>query len=203
MNYIHWAILQKKKTELMQTKLEHSGFSFLEMTIVLALLALLGTFVVPNLFKNNRKNQVKAFISSLQNVVKDAALRSLIENKMHQIYFDIEHEVIQIRVYDPASIESNNHKKFKKVIDVEYLTEIAFPKNFIIHNFFINGIDEVTAGNLMLDVFFYIMPDGTSQTIIINCVDQDIDGFEDDIKFSLVINPFYARMSVYELFQAP
>ncbi|MBP6870277.1 type II secretion system protein [Candidatus Babeliales bacterium] len=184
-------------------KLEQRGFSLLEMTIVLALIGLLGAFVVPNLFKNNRGTQRKEFLASFETLLKDTVLRSVVENKMHQFYIDIEHEIMQIREYDPKSIETNQHKKFKKVEDVEFRTEAQFLKRYSIHNFFINGIDEVTAGNAMLDVFFYVMPDGTSQAVVINFVDQDSDGVEKDVRVSVVINPFYARMSVYETFQTP
>ena len=44
------------------------------------------------------------------------------------------------------------------------------------------------------------MPDGTSQPVIINIVDESDDTIQ-DFDFSFVINPFYARISVYETFQ--
>lgn len=177
------------------------GYSLLELMIVLAIIGLLGAFAVPNLFKTKQGAERKEFIASFQVMLKDCVLRSIVQNKMHQIYIDIEHEVIQIREFDASSIETNQHQKFKKVEDFGYLTEIRFLKRFVIHNFFINGIDEVTPGNAMLNVSFYIMQDGTSQAIVVNFVDQDIDGVVPDIQFSCVINPFYARLSVHETFQ--
>lgn len=179
------------------------GFSLLELMIVLALLGLLGAFAVPNLFKIKQGAERKDFIAAFQMILKDCVTRSIIQNKMHQIFIDIEHEVIQMREFDPTSIETHQHKKFKKVEEFGYVTEIKFLKRFVIRNFFINHVDEVTPGNAMLNVSFYIMQDGTSQAIVANFIDQDVDGIMPDVQFSCLINPFYARVSMYDTFQTP
>ena len=46
------------------------------------------------------------------------------------------------------------------------------------------------------------MPDGTSQPVIANLIDESDDALL-DVNFSFVVNPFYARMSVYDRFQTP
>jgi prepilin-type N-terminal cleavage/methylation domain-containing protein len=203
MNCIQLAIQKKKKKKLKQTRATQSGFSLLELMIVLALIGLLGAFVVPNLFRAKQGAQQKEFLSSFEALLKDAVLRSIVENKMHQIFIDIAHELIQTRAYDAQSIESNKHKKFARVLDSDYLTEIKFPKRFAMKDFFINGVQEFAPGTAALDVMFYVMPDGTSQAIIANIIDQDEDSIEPEVTFSFVINPFYARMSVHETFQTP
>ncbi len=179
------------------------GFSFLELMIVLALIGMLGAFVVPNVFRTKQGAQRKEFLVQFEALLKDAVLRSITKNMMHQIFIDIEHEKIQTRVFQKNAIETNQHKSFVKIEDVEYLTEIVFPKYFIIKDFFINGIQELVPGNMVLDVVFYVMPDGTSQAIVANLIDEEEEGITPDIKFSFVINPFYARMSVHESFQTP
>jgi prepilin-type N-terminal cleavage/methylation domain-containing protein len=179
------------------------GYNFLELMIVLALIGLLGAFVVPNLFRTKSGSERKEFLTSLETLVKDAVLRSIVENKMHQIYIDIVHEAIQTRIYDEQSIEMNKHKKFIALQDSEYTTEIKFLNRFKIKNFFIDGVEELVSGTATLDVMFYIMPDGTSQAIVANLVDQDVDGLAPDVNFSFVINPFYARMTSYDAFQTP
>ncbi len=180
-----------------------SGFSLLELIIVFALIAMLGAFVVPNLFRTKQGAARKEFLTELEALVKDAVLRSITENIMHQIFIDIGHEKIQTRIFEKNSIETNKHKKFIPLIDAQYLTEIKFPKRFIIKDFFINGVQELVPGNMILDVVFYVMPDGTSQAIIANLIEEDIDGVAPDVQFSFEINPFYARMSTHETFQKP
>ncbi|MBV8661236.1 MAG: type II secretion system protein [Candidatus Dependentiae bacterium] len=188
----------------MQTKTAQLGFSFLELMIIFALLTLLGAFVVPNLFRTKQGAERKEFLTSFETLLKDATLRSIVENKMHQIYIDIAHELIQTRIYDSTSIEVNKHKQFVALEkNKEYLVEIPFLKRFKINNFFINGVDEVVPGAAMQDVVFYVMPDGTSQAVIANLIDQDEEAILPDVNFSFVINPFYARISVYETFQTP
>ena len=202
-------IQKKKKTELKLNRLQH-GFSILEIAIILALLGLLGAFVVPNLFRTKQGAQRKEFLTSFEHLIKDAMLRAIVTHETHQIFIDIAHGVIQTRVYDSRSIETNKHKKFAVVSDSQYLTELPSKdqknidlKRFHFQNFYINGIEEMVAGTFMENVMFYIMPDGTSQAIVANLIDQDPDEIVPDVQFSFVINPFYTRMSVYDTFQTP
>ena len=204
------AIQKKKKKKLKHCRTQQQGFSLFEMLIVLALLALLGAFVVPNLFRTKQGAQRKEFLTSFEILLKDAVLRSIMKNLVHQIYIDLVKGVVQIRVYDPQSIETNYHKKFIPLNDAQYVTMVpsAQQKNldlrhFKIKNFFINGIEELQAGTATLDIMFYIMPDGTSQAIIANMVEEDEQGIQPDVQFSYEINPFNARMSVYDTFQTP
>ncbi len=186
------------------------GFSLIELMIVFALLGMLGAFVVPNLFRQKQGAARKEFLDSFATLLKNAVLRSIVTNSVHQIYIDLVHGVIQIRVHDPKSIETNQHKQFVPLHDQEYVTQIpaVHQKNLDLHqfsikNFYINGVEELVAGTQTLDIMFYIMPDGTSQAIIANMVDEDPDGLAPDIKFSYEINPFYARMQVHDTFTTP
>lgn len=179
------------------------GFNFVELMIVLALIGLLGAFVVPNLFRTKQGVERKEFLALFETLLKDALLRSIVENKMHQVYIDIVNQVIQTRIYDEKSIETTQYKKFIRLQDKDYLTEIKFLKQFKIKNFFINGIEELAPGTTTLDLMFYIMPDGTSQAIVANLIDQDEDSLTPDVNFCFVINPFYARMTNYDAFQTP
>jgi len=178
------------------------GFSFVELMIVFLLIAMLGAFVVPNIFRTKKGKERKEFLLSLETMLKDAVLRSIIHNEMHQIYFDIVKEEVLLRTHDDKLTDQSTHKQFSEVKDTEYHTKIKFLKNFKIKNFFINGNDEVVSGAALQEVLFYVIPDGTSQAVVANLVDEDDDD-EQGISFSLVINPFYARMSVYETFQSP
>jgi prepilin-type N-terminal cleavage/methylation domain-containing protein len=202
MNYTQTAIQIKKKTELMQNSTKQSGFSLLELMIVFVLIAMLGAFVVPNIFKRKSGVEQKQFLSSLETMLKHTVVRAVLEQQVHQIYFDIKQEIIQVRIHDAKSVETKLHKQFTEVNDPEFKTHIPFLKEFKIKNFFINGNEEVFPGRLLEDVLFYIMPDGTSQPVVVNIVHENDDAMQ-DVNFSFVINPFYARMSVYETFQTP
>lgn len=192
----------KKKIELMQNSTQQSGFSLLELMIVFALIAMLGALVVPNIFRVKPAAVQKEFLSSLDSLIQQTVARSVMEQKVHQIYFNIQEELVQVREKDAKSIERSIHKQFSEVKDTQYTTRIPFSKNFKIKNFFINGIDEVNHAAQLEDVLFYIMPDGTSQPVVVN-ITYEHEYAARDSNFSFVINPFYARMSVYETFQAP
>ncbi len=204
-------VIQKKKNkELKFKKTVQSGFSFLELMIVFALLGLLGAFVVPNLFRARQGAHRKEFLSSLQRLVQDAVVRSILTDSIHQIFIDLAGSKIQTRIYDSQSIEINRHKQFKPLVDDQYVTCIPTQgqkdldlSRFGIKNFFINGVEELQPGTATLDISFYIMPDGTSQAIIANMVELDENSLQPDVQFSYEINPFNARMTIHDTFQTP
>lgn len=181
------------------TKLQ-KGFGLFEMIIVLSLLAGLGAMVVPNLFRSQTTAARKEFLSSFRDLLQHAVLHAVYENKTVQVYINVESEKIQLRQFDEQVVEENKHKKFSEIKADNFKPYISLPSSLSIKNFVINETDEVRSQARLQEVWFYIMPDGTSQPVIVNMIDRD-DREEKDIPFSFVINPFYARMSSYEGFQ--
>ena len=188
--------------ELMLINKAKQGFFILELVIVLALIGVLGSMVIPNLFRSKQGVVRKEFLSSFESLLKGAVQQAVLTGKVYQVYINNDDKIVQTRVFDSKSSEQNKHKQFTKVNDDQYLQELPLPSQLIVKNFFIGKSDEVIAGSKLQDVWFYIMPDGSCQPILVNMIDQH-DYTENDFKFSFVISPFYARMSVYESFQTP
>ncbi len=84
-------------------------------------------------------------------------------------------------------------------------TELTWPKNYQVKNFFIEGFDEAArygGGRKMKATWFFLVPDGLTQDVVINAVDMnDRTGARKGKQFSLVLNPFTAHFKEYNGFQ--
>ncbi len=187
--------MQKNKDVFKQ-----AGISFIEILVVLMLMSLALSFTIPR-FVNSQKNSTKKhFYQNFSQLISETMHQAILTNKIHQVFFDNNHHKIMIKIFDEKSENQNKHQRFKLIEKDLFKSIIDIPENFIIQNFFINGDDEVKSGAALNEAWFYIMPDGTSQNILINIINQDDPH---DNKFSITINPFYSQVSIHDTFQKP
>ena len=196
MNYILWAIQQKKMAEYMPNK---PAFSFIEVIIGLLLLAVLGSFVLPNIFRKKEDAQTKTFINDFENLMYTAVMTALQESKVVQVYFDVANKAIMLKLQDFESTSKDIHKKFIPL--QKKSAKIIIPDWLSIQNFYIADIDECKRGPLTL-VWFYVMPDAIAQPMIINFANEHQE-LARDKELSLVINPFLGQVSSLYEFQKP
>lgn len=176
------------------------GISLLEILVVLLLISLLASFAIPTFITKQRDYVKKQFITEFTTLMQNALYESILTKKIHQIYFDIDHRHIMLKVKDESVQADNKHKKFKSVYPTS--SDIIIPENLNIKNFFINNEDEFAAHKKTHEVWFYIMPDGTSQSVIINLEYFDTNN-NNTKQFSLFINCFYSQVYQYDTFQKP
>ena len=106
------------------------------------------------------------------------------------------------KIQDLSIETENKHKKFKPMYTNNISGNVQIPQHLSIKNFFIQNEDELENKTSMKEVWFYIMPDGTSQSIIMNYEYNDPES-QDIEQFSLSINPFYSQVHQHETFQKP
>jgi len=126
---------------------------------------------------------------------------AIITEKIHQIFFDLDEKKIMVKIHDPSQPSSNKHEKFAFIQLNSFSKPMNISPDLLFRNFYINGSDEFASGKDMHRMWFYIMPDGTSQSIIMNI--EDIETTSQQNKFSIVINPFYSQVKEYDAFQKP
>ncbi|HSW75503.1 MAG TPA: hypothetical protein VLG50_00515 [Candidatus Saccharimonadales bacterium] len=158
------------------------------------------TFVVPRFLTNPRNKEKKEFFSSFSRLVSDTTYQALTTKKIHQVFFDIEHHTIQVKIHSPSPQETDKHEQFKPVPDGTFHSSMPIPEFLVVKNFFIQGVDEVKPGKNFLNAWFYIMPDGTSQAVIIN-IENESETV--DNQFAIVINPFYSQAKLHDTFTKP
>ena len=158
------------------------------------------SFVIPKLFTSRPGMTKKRFFSEFSTLLANTQFQAILNKKVHQVFFDFNHHQIIIKQYNPQINEKNKHSQFEPVPKNLFDSQIKLPQDFIIRNFFIEKTDEIKSGIKIDDAWFYIMPDGSSQPVIIN-IDDDSDGLE--AKFSISINPFYSQATLHDIFQKP
>ena len=171
------------------------GFSLLELIIVIAIIALMGVIAIPQ-FSKERTKAIDTLFVSLNALTRAAYNDAHITGALHRIVFDLAH--------DQASIERATDKKtasgdliFEPVNSRYIKNSISWPEMLLMSNFYIKKTDELQ-GAKTTKVWFYINPDGVSQQIIINFLDQ-----EHNKAWSFVLNPFTVQFKKYDEFQKP
>ncbi len=181
--------------------LKRKGFTFLELIVVIAILALVATISVPPLRRLLPGYEQRAFISNLNTLLATARDNALLTQKIHRVVFNIaEHTVI---------MEQQTEKKgpddqyiFEPVVYPYGATSINWPADlFEIKNFYIDSRDEMrlTVGQAAKQkVWFFVIPEGLAQQVTMNLINLPREK-----ELSLVLNPFSVQMSEYEKFMQP
>lgn len=182
---------------IQQNKTLQTGISMLEVLVSLLLLSIIISLAIPGFLKLQQGRTKKLFFSDFSMLVTDTMHQAIMTKKMHQIFFDINQRKIQVKIFDEKAEGSNIHAKFKPADASVFKTTMNIPESFLFPNFFINGADEVKPGDKLSSVFFYILPDGTSQPINININDENETKKP---RFCIMINPFFSKVSLHEDF---
>ena len=180
---------------------DRQGFTLLELIIAISIMGILFAIAVPKVGSDSSKKIKKEFVSKINLIVRLAWQNSLITGKIHEVRFDLVNRTIQIRVKS----DKKNDKKSEEFENLEFTdlhTSYSWPVKINIKQFFVEGEDKIATFGLgekqELVVWFYIIPDGFSQRVVINLSNdtgQNVD------EFSMVLNPFNAQFKEYESFQ--
>jgi hypothetical protein len=172
----------------------------------MAIVGILLSIAIPNLAPRRQGYQRKQFVDHLNALLQAAWQNALVTNKLHRVNFDITKRIV--------SVEEQTDKKNAMGEPVfapmgsRYLNSTyQWPENtFEVKNFFINNRDEF---NLTLDskgkgkIWFFIVPQGLAQPVIINLYDIKSTQSGKPLGFSLVLNPFLVQFKEYDEFQKP
>lgn len=192
----------QKINVLMSGKYNQSGFSFLQLIILLFVIGLLMRVVIPNVQTLFPRYERQAFIGKLSALVQYAWLQALITQKVHRIFFDVEKRIIRI---EKETTHKNNlgTLDFQPIVTPYIKTEISMPMSLKIEQFFIDGAEYIKRAGIQTEhIWFFIMPDGLCQTVVINMIDVNHNEANSD-SIGLTLNPFTGRFSQYESFQKP
>jgi prepilin-type N-terminal cleavage/methylation domain-containing protein len=170
------------------------GFSLIEIVVAIALMVLVATVVVPRLIRP--KKVIKEFAAQVNTLLARVYTSTLITTQVHKVIWDLEKSLIST---EKATGEktSAGEEIFVPLEKTYSKASIEIPESIEIRNFFIQGIDELV-GAPTKKVWFFVVPQGVAQNVIINLLDEDNDQL-----FSLVLNPFTVQMRLYDEFKKP
>lgn len=179
------------------------GFTLLEILVVLAIIGIMATIIVPNLKNLLPRREREAFVGKLNALTRYAWQHALIERKVHKISVNFEKKLMWVEM--ATDVLKDGKPEFARIKGAYLNTSIVIPSSIQIKNFIIEGYDEMSRygpGSKLQESWFFIMPDGLTQTVTINLLDtRQTNVAGKPRQFGLVLNPFNAQFKVYESFQ--
>lgn len=180
-----------------------SGFTLIEIVVALAIIALLATAISPVFSGRLPRAKREEFINKLSALTQFGWQQALITHTAHRLYFNFDKHTITLQVATDKK-DSDGEPVCLTVKPLYVQTQITIPEQVRVQQFILEGFDEMSrfTGKSTGQVWFYIMPEGLTQAVIINMVDtQDTLAKKAPRPIGLVLNPFSARFGVYDTFQ--
>lgn len=178
-----------------------AGQTLLELLIAFTIFAFIASVVINQFSAMQIGQDRRQFINKLNTLVQFAWQQAVLTKKVHRLFFDVQNKKASVEV----ERESPDAKKvnFVSIKDAYIATHMNIPAAIEIKQFIIEGVDEMRrfAGRKTETLWFYIIPDGMTQAVIINFFDKEqlVDGKPKQT--GLVLNPFTAQFKVYDAFQ--
>lgn len=181
----------------------NSGFGLLEIMVAIGLIGMVMAAIVPNYQRRIPRAQRENFINSLDNLAQFARQHALRTQKIHKVFFDITNRRAWIE-QQAAVKDSKGEPVFVPVKSASIRAVCNWEPHFVFQNFIIEGVDELSAyggGRSTQEVWFFIVPDGLAQEVIINIADTKDTVKGKSRQIGLVLNPFTAQYKVYDAYQ--
>lgn len=188
-----------------------SGFSLIQLVFVVAIMALLLSIAVPNFRNSLRRQERKSVLTNLNSIMSEVWLRALKTGLIHKILFDFETRTVSVSA-KTDQVDRQQQALFEPVRLFYAPNNYQWKKSIEIQQFFIQGVDELVTRGIAntQTAYFFVMPDGMSQDIIITMLDYndksqdkqqdfgDSFGRRSGREFSLVLNPFTVQFREHE-----
>lgn len=177
------------------------GFGLIEILIALAIIALVGTTIVPRLWRTDARQERRDLLTQLNELVGITQQQGIITGRDHKVEFAFPTIKI-LRATDKKTSEGSI--VFEPVTGFALKPEMVLPKHIDIKQFLIDGVDEMTrfVGANTKVVWFFVASSGIAQPVILNMIDKK-DGIRGGKgrQVSWVLNPFSAQFKEYNEFQ--
>lgn len=182
------------------------GFSLLELAVGLAIIGIVMSVALPAFYRQVPHLRREAFVTSLNAIAREAWIRALETGRPHKIVFNIQKRTIFVEE-KKEEVDRNGAPLFQKIFPRFAHVGEVIPDAYEIRQFFVEGVDEMSthaAGNTMEDIWFFVIPEGMAQEVIINIVDtSQVDVDTGGVHMGLVLNPFRVQFELTNEFQYP
>jgi len=185
-------------------KTNQSGFSLLELMMVIVIIAIIGSVTAPYLQQSTPRYERETFIARFNTLLRYGWQQALITHKTHRINVDIGKKTISLTVESEGK-DKSGEPAFIPIANPVEDTVLLIPDHLNIKQFFIEGFDMMTkfSRSKTASVWFYIIPEGMVQNVVINLTDTKDVRDNKAQAVGLIINPFSAQLRIYDSFQKP
>lgn len=172
------------------------GFSLIEIIVAITIIAIMAAILIPRLRMRGTRD-LDALVDHIAALTSLGYERAIMTGKIHRIMFHMKEPAqIELQVMRDEKLGESEHKFVRAEADYDAVS-FDWSDQLSVKNFYIKGFDEAAKGNLK-DAWFYLLPNGMSQEIIINIVDEKTND-----ERGLVLNPFHGTFTSYDTFQKP
>jgi prepilin-type N-terminal cleavage/methylation domain-containing protein len=180
----------------------NSGFGLLELMVAIAIIGMVMATIVPNYQRRIPRVQRENFINSLDNLSQFARQHALTTRKVHKVVFDIANRRAWVEQLITGKKDVTGEPLFAPIKSASVRAVCTWETHFVFRNFLIEGVDELSRGGKVTEeVWFFIVPDGLAQEVIINIADTKDTINNRARQIGLVLNPFTAQYKVYDEYQ--
>jgi len=180
-----------------------TAFTLIELMVAIAVIAIMATIIVPNIFRLQPRYERKQFIADLNSLVRYGQQHAITSGKVQQIFVNITKKMMELR--SPSGKKDAQGQDEYTLVQRMYVpTHINIPASAQIKNFIIEGFDEVGkyTNSKTAELWFFIVPEGLTQEVIINFLDTNDKMYNGKPRpIGLVLNPFTAQFKEYDTFQ--
>lgn len=181
-----------------------AGFTFIELVIVIALIGVMAMIVLP-IFRGNNLSQVRqAQVEQLNLLLATAQYSAITAGKISRVVFDL--KTFKVSLEQASGLQDNLGQDQYELLQVDYNeTSLDWDQNLKIKEIYINNQNALLADEVnSAKVWFYIVPDGNAQSVMINFTDLAENEKNNELtEYSLVLNPFTVQFKLYDVFQKP
>ena len=178
-----------------------SGVGLLELVIAIAILGLVATVTIPRFFKSSPQQDRKTFVHALNAIVTQAWVNTLTTATLQKIIVDPINHFIWLEQ------KTGEGDSFTLVPLHSFKGKYRYSDSIDIRGIYVEGVDEIGrhgAESTVHDIWFFIMPGGIAQEVIINAIDTKDQRFSIDGKeFSLLLNPVKVHFEEHDAFIKP
>lgn len=182
-----------------------TGFTLIELMLAMVIMGIMAALILPTLQQLQPQSTQREFARRFNELCALSWQHALTSQRVHRIMFDLKKRRMSIEV-ESAQPETLQKEPTFEPLTINYArTDYTWPQSIAIRQFYINGTERLQQIGVKTDsVWFYIVPDGLTQDVIVNVVDtQEVDAQGASLKMGLTVNPFTAQVRRYDTFQKP
>lgn len=171
--------------------------------VVIALIAFLSAFIMPNFRGLLGRSERKEFVTKLNQLMAFAWRNAIETNMMHMVYFDLKEKSVRVSKISPQDTGKESTGQPISTALPQSAAAMKIPKAIEIKQFIIEGVDELASREASkARLWFFVVPNGMTQEITINFVDtNEKTRGSRSRRIGLVLNPFTAQFREYNEFQ--